>query len=221
MPIIVFHGHACFEVIDSEGRSIVIDPHDGGSIGLPRPEARADAVLVTHNHFDHNAVEVVLKPGGEKHIMRKGEFVVLGKHRARGIEAYHDPYKGRMRGKVVMYVVEVDGVRILHVGDLGHTLTEDHVRAIGKVDVVMAPVGGTFTIGPKEAAEVLRTLRPKAFIPMHYWVPGVNLPLKPLDEFLKVVEDEYEVVRVGSNRFDTSGVGWEGTKVVVLEAPRK
>ncbi len=221
MPIIVFHGHACFEVIDSEGRSIIIDPHDGGSIGLPKPEARADAVLVTHNHFDHNAVSVVLKPGGEKHVMRKGKFVVLGKHRARGIEAYHDPYGGRMRGKVVMYVVEVDGVRILHVGDLGHILSEEEVRTIGDVDVVMVPVGGTFTIGPKEAAEVLRALKPKAFIPMHYWVTGVNLPLKPLDEFLKVVWGKYEVMRVGSNRLDTSEIRWGDTKVVVLEVPSK
>ena len=221
MPIIVFHGHACFEIIDSEGRSIVIDPHDGGSIGLPRPEARADAVLVTHNHFDHNAVEVVLKPGGEKHVMRKGEFIVLGEHKAKGIEAYHDPYRGRMRGKVIMYALEVDGTRILHVGDLGHTLSQEHIGAVGEVDVVMAPVGGTFTIGPKEAAEVLKALKPRAFIPMHYWVPGVNLPLKPLEEFLKVVEGEYEVVRIGSNRFDTSEIGWEGTKVVVLEVPKK
>lgn len=221
MPVIVFHGHACFEIIDSEGKSIVIDPHDGGSIGLPRPEARADAVLVTHNHFDHNAVEVVLKPGGEKHVMRKGKFVILGKHRAMGIEAYHDTYKGRMRGRVVMYVLKVDGVKILHVGDLGHTLSEEEVKAIAEVNVAMAPVGGTFTIGPEEAVELMRVLKPKAFIPMHYWVPGVNLPLKPLDEFLKVVEGEYEIVKVGRNRLDTSEINWEGTKVVVLEVPKK
>lgn len=220
MPVIVFHGHACFEIIDSKGRSIVIDPHDGGSIGLPRPRARADAVLVTHNHFDHNAVGVVLKPGGEKHVMRKGEFLVLGEHRARGIEAYHDRFRGRMRGKVVMYALDVDGVRVLHAGDLGHVPGEEQLRAVGEVDVVMAPVGGTFTIGPEEAAELLRTLRPRAFIPMHYWVPGVNLPLKPLDEFLSVVGEEYGVVRVGSNRFDASRIEWEGTKVVVLEVPR-
>lgn len=221
MPIIVFHGHACFEIVDSEEKRIVIDPHDGGSIGLPKPRTKADAVLVTHNHFDHNAVEVVLKPGGEKHIMRKSDFLVLGKYRARGVEAYHDPYKGRIRGKVIMYVINIDGTKFLHVGDLGHVLHEDHLRAIGSVDIAMVPVGGTFTIGPEEAAEVLRALQPKAFIPMHYWVPGVNLPLKPLDEFLRVVSGEYEVVKVGKSDVDTSEIRWEGTKVVVLKSPTK
>ncbi len=220
MVLIRWHGHACFELIDDKGFSIVIDPHDGGSIGLNPPKAKADAVLITHEHFDHNAYGTVLKKGGERVSMKTGKFVVGG-HEVLGIKAYHDKFKGRRRGSVVMYLIDVDGVKILHVGDLGHTLTGRELEMVREADIAMLPVGGTFTINAAEAAELSKNLNAKAVIPMHYWVEGINLPLKPVDEFLNRVD--YEVIRLKSNEWSVSRnelSSWEGTKVVVFELPK-
>ena len=218
MVVIRWHGHACFEIVDSSGFSIVIDPHDGGSIGLKPPRARADAVLITHEHFDHNAYPVVLKGGGERYSMREGEFVVGGRYRVLGVRAYHDKYRGRRRGQVVMYRLSVEGVNILHVGDLGHMLSPETSKRLGPVDIAMVPVGGTFTIDGKEAYEVIKELSPKAAIPMHYWIPGVNLPLAPLENFLGVID--LDVVRLNSNEWSVTKGSlerWGETRVVVFK----
>jgi len=218
MVVIRWHGHACFEIVDSSGFSIVIDPHDGGSIGLKPPRARADAVLITHEHFDHNAYPVVLRGGGERYSMREGEFVVGGRYMVLGVRAYHDKYRGRRRGQVVMYRLSVEGVNILHVGDLGHMLSPETSERLRPVDIAMVPVGGTFTIDGKEAYEVIKELSPKAAIPMHYWIPGVNLPLAPLENFLGVID--LDVVRLNSNEWSVTKESldrWGETKVVVFK----
>jgi L-ascorbate metabolism protein UlaG (beta-lactamase superfamily) len=197
--ILRWHGHACFELVDSRGFTIAIDPHDGYSIGLKPPSFKADAVLITHEHFDHNAYSTVAKPGAERYSMREGEFLVGGRYRATGLKLYHDKVRGRRRGEVVVYRVEVEGVSLLHLGDLGHVPTESTVALLKPVDVVLVPVGGTFTIDPREAIEVLKILDPKVAIPMHYWVRGVNLPLLPVDTFVELARESYEIITLGFN----------------------
>lgn len=216
-----WHGHACFEIVDSKGLTIVIDPHDGRSIGLNPPRASADVVLITHEHFDHNAYHLVLKAGGEVYSMKEGDFKIAREYPVKGIKLFHDKNRGRLRGTVVIYKLEVEGVKILHVGDLGHTLPPNVVSAVKPVDVLMVPVGGTFTIDAKEALEVSKSLMPKVIIPMHYWVKGINLPLAPLESFLKIVD--YEVIKLGSNewvisRDELEALGPE-PKVVVFSLP--
>ncbi|MEM2007221.1 MAG: MBL fold metallo-hydrolase [Sulfolobales archaeon] len=197
--IIRWHGHACFELIDHDGFTIAIDPHDGYSLGIKPPSFKADAVLITHEHFDHNAYNIVAKPAAEKYSMREGEFLVGGRHKARGIKLYHDKVKGKRRGEVVVYKVEVDGVRVLHLGDLGHVFDEGTALELKPVDVLFVPVGGTFTIDPREAFEVVKIVEPKVTVPMHYWVKGMNLPLQPVDIFVDIVRDVYEVVSMQTN----------------------
>lgn len=197
--ILRWHGHACFEVVDSRGFTIAIDPHDGYSIGLKPPSFRADAILITHEHFDHNAYSAVAKPGAERYSMREGEFLVGGRYRATGVRFYHDKVRGRRRGEVVVYRIEVEGVSLLHLGDLGHVPDDTALAPLKPVDLVLIPVGGTFTIDPREAIEVLKVLDPKVSIPMHYWVRGVNLPLLPVDTFVELARESYEVVKLESN----------------------
>ncbi len=219
MVTIKWHGHACMELIDSSGKSIVIDPHDGGSLGLPRPRALADAVLITHEHFDHNAYQVVIKEGGKVYSMKDGVFNVLG-HEVKGIRVYHDKFRGRRRGENVAYLLNIEGVRILHLGDIGHIPDENTLKLMSSADVLMVPTGGTFTISPSEAVELTELINPKAVIPMHYWVKGVNLPLAPLEEFLKLVKDE--VVSLETNEWhlkEEELKSWEGRKVLVFNLP--
>lgn len=216
MVLVRWHGHACFELVDEEGFTIVVDPHDGASIGLPAPVVRADAILITHDHFDHNAYQLVRKGDVTKVFsMRKGEFKV-GKHKVIGVEAYHDKFKGRRRGKDILYLIEVESVKFLHTGDLGDIPDQRDINLIKEPHVVFVPVGGTFTLEPEEVLEFIKIIRPKAVVPMHYWLEGATLPLKPLDYFLKL--SPYEVLRVGKEySFVLRELEeWPETKVVVF-----
>ncbi|RLE57398.1 MAG: hypothetical protein DRJ40_03575 [Thermoprotei archaeon] len=192
-----WHGHACFEISTPEV-TVVIDPHDGISLGIKKPEVKADIVLISHDHFDHNKDAVVAKPGAEILKMFRGEKEVRGV-RIKGIETAHDDVGGRERGKNIVYVITVGEVTFCHLGDLGHILTEDQVREIGAIDVLMIPVGGTYTIGPEEAKSIVKQLNPKVVIPMHYKIPGLQLPLLPVSHFLKYFE---KVKKIDSNEIE-------------------
>ncbi len=193
-------GHSYFIIEHSKG-SIAIDPHDGGSIGVTTCRYQADIVLVTHNHFDHNAVEVASGPGTRVVKWKTGE--VIRDPNVRGFMFYHDKSSGRLRGSVVAYLIDVDEVRILHLSDIGHIPPKEAIESIGKVDVLLVPVGGVYTIDANEAWELIQLVKPKIAVPMHYWVEGVILPLDPLERFLNVIkaprerleDSEFEVTR--------------------------
>ncbi|PWV36578.1 MAG: Zn-dependent hydrolase [Desulfurococcaceae archaeon] len=202
--IIRWWGHACFEILYG-GVSITIDPHDGASIGLKRPGARSDYVLMSHEHFDHNAYRVVLKEGGRYLSMAVGENT-LGPFKVRGIQTFHDKERGRRRGRNVAYVIETpDGLRIFHAGDLGHVLEKDHLRETGEVHLALLPVGGTFTIDHEEALQVFSSLNAKVMVPMHYWVKGVNLPLNTIDKLVERAKKEYKIYWVDGSEIEVSG----------------
>ncbi len=215
MVKITWHGHACFEIVASDGTVIVIDPHDGHSIGLKRPRVQADIVLATHDHFDHNAVNVVAKPGAK--ILK--EFIgeeSIGNIKITGIKAYHDKSKGRLRGTISVYIIEVDGLKIGHLGDIGHIPEGELAEKLKNIDVLLIPIGGVYTIEPFEAWETIKNLEPRITIPMHYWLPGMTLPLKTLDEFLGYVK--FKVDRVESNSIEVSKETLpEEPKVIVLK----
>jgi len=176
---IKWHGHSCFEI--GEGMKIVIDPHDGRSIGIKPPRVRADLVLITHHHFDHDAVRVVR--GDFKVIDSPGDYVIGDVH-IKGITAYHDEEYGKKRGTITMYKIETEGIRLLHVGDLGHVLDTDKIEEIGSIDILFTPVGGVYTVDAKKAYENVKLLKPKIVIPMHYKIPGMSLGIAPVDDFL-------------------------------------
>jgi len=217
MVVIRWFGHACFQLVTSAGVSIVFDPHDGRSIGLKPPKAEADIVLISHEHFDHNAYQLVAKPTAQIMSMKTGDFEIAGV-KIRGVDAYHDPHGGRRRGRVTIYRVEADGMVFVHLGDLGHVLEPEIASKLKPVDVLMIPVGGTFTIGPAEAWKNIEVLEPSVVIPMHYWVKGVNLPLKPVEEFIALTPQGWNVEKLQSNEYvleASRGV----KKILVFELP--
>ena len=208
-------GHACFKITGSSGISVVTDPFEGRDVGYKTPEVAADVVLVSHEHFDHNKAHVVK---GRPAVIRS-----VGLHRVKGIDvkgiqSYHDDAKGAKRGKNIIYSFELDGIGVAHLGDLGHALSEAEAGEIGRVDVMMIPVGGYFTIGPREADKVLELIGPKVDIPMHYKTPAIDFPISPVEDFL---EGKANVRRVGSNRLRLNREDLpRRTEIVVLDYPR-
>lgn len=170
---ILWLGQSSF-LIRGKSAKVVTDPYDSKFVGLKLPKVEAEIVTVTHDHPDHNSVSsVIASDGGQPFVIKgPGEYEVKGIS-VFGVATYHDENKGADRGKNTVYVIEVDGVKICHLGDLGHKLTEEQLQEIGDVDVLLVPVGGFFTIDAKVAVEVVRQLEPLVVVPMHYKVPGL------------------------------------------------
>ncbi|WFO76197.1 MBL fold metallo-hydrolase [Desulfurococcaceae archaeon MEX13E-LK6-19] len=216
MVTIRWFGHACF-AISTNGYTIVIDPHDGSSIGLPRPDIKADLVLVSHDHFDHNAVEVVSKETTRVLKMFYGE-ADFGNIKVKGIKTFHDKYNGRRRGENTIYIVNIGEYKIAHLGDLGHIPSEEVLNELKDIDVLMIPVGGVYTIDYQEAWSIVEKTLPKITVPMHYWVKGLILPLHPIDDFLALVK-KIKVVRKDGNDFILEDELMETPKIIILKPP--
>ena len=173
-------GHSCFRIRGSQS-VIITDPYPpelGYSLGKPT----ARIVTVSHQHTNHSYTQGV---GGDFRVVKgPGEYEISGVLII-GIPTFHDAEKGKVRGKNTVYLMEVDGVSVCHLGDLGHVLTADQVEEIDDVDVLLLPVGGVSTINAAMAAEVIRQIEPKAVIPMHYKTPVLKRELAPVDKFLK------------------------------------
>ena len=177
---ITWLGHSCFRLRGRDA-AVVTDPcpkTTGYSIGRPT----ADIVTVSHDHPGHSHVSAVA--GDARVVQGPGEFEIAGVL-IMGIRTYHDEEGGQERGKNTAYVLEVDDMRICHLGDLGHVPTSEQVEELSGVDVLLAPVGGNTTIGATAAAETVSLLGPKLVIPMHYKTPAAKENLEPLDRFLK------------------------------------
>ncbi len=181
--VITWYGHACFK-IQSGDLVIVVDPY-AKEIGLTPPRFKADIVLVTHGHADHNNAETLA--GNPFVVSGPGEYEVSGVTII-GIETFHDAVSGKERGMNTIYKITVEGVTLLHMGDFGEQeIREATLDSIGDVDVVMIPVGGTYTIDGERAEKIVRQLEPAYVIPMHYKIPGLKFSLDTADAFLKSI----------------------------------
>jgi L-ascorbate metabolism protein UlaG (beta-lactamase superfamily) len=167
-------GHSTFQIISSKGTRVLTDPH--GAFDLPRPTLPQHIVTTSHQHGPHNSVH-----------MAPGTPVILHGLTSAGedwqkisttvrdvsiyvVPAYHDKSRGMQRGKNAIFVFRVDEICIAHLGDLGHILTPEQLKMIGKIDVLLVPIaGGYYTVTASEAREVTQQVKPKIAIPMHFW----------------------------------------------------
>jgi L-ascorbate metabolism protein UlaG (beta-lactamase superfamily) len=188
-----WHGHACFEIAGST--VVVTDPHDGKSIGIKPPKTTADVVLVSHDHFDHNCSKAVA--GADSAVVTDPVMTLDRGVRIEGVEAFHDDQGGGKRGRVTIFRFEVDGFSFCHLGDLGHVIDDSVAERLTGVDFLFVPVGDVFTIGPDDALKVIDKVRPKVAVPMHYRTQGLSLSIKPVQDFLKLV-DKDRVMKVGN-----------------------
>ena len=175
-------GHASFLITSDSGTKIITDPYKtGGPLNYGEIKETADIVTVSHDHFDHNNVATV---GGNPEVV-KGTAEVKG-IKFNGTATYHDEAEGSQRGNNTIFCFEVDGVRVCHLGDLGHALGDTEVAGLGKVDVLLTPVGGNYTIDAKVATEVSNKIAPKVIIPMHFQNERCpEFPVSGVDDFLQ------------------------------------
>lgn len=213
---IAYLGHSAFKISNKQA-TVVTDPFDPQMVGLKFPKLeKADVVTVSHDHPDHNAIGVI--PGEKFVVSGPGEFEVGGVF-IRGIPSFHDDKNGAEKGKNVIYIITLDDVNVCHLGDLGHKLSDSQVDEIGNVDILLVPVGGTFTINANLAQEVAVQLEAKIIIPMHFNKPGLDQKtfgqLEGVEKFLKEMGAEGVVPQ---NKLSmTKEKLPETTTVVVLE----
>jgi L-ascorbate metabolism protein UlaG (beta-lactamase superfamily) len=200
----------------SDGKTIAIDPHDGGSLGLPKCRREADYILVTHNHFDHNAIEVAMARRTRVVRWRTGEFNLEGDVKVQGYRYYHDKAGGSLRGDVVAYKIVTENMTLGHLSDIGHIPPEEALSPFKDIDVLMVPVGGVTTVDAHEAWKLIEMLKPKLVIPLHFWMPGMTVPYDPLDRFLSI--SRARRLRVEEGRLEVNkDLLPEKTTIVVFE----
>ena len=184
---ITWYGHSCF-LVESAAGSAVLDPYAPGSVpGLRLPPLEADLVLCSHGHRDHGYAQGVRLSGQHPGL------------RVETLASFHDKLGGILRGSNTIHILEAEGLRVAHLGDLGHRLSAEQLAALGKVDVLLIPVGGHYTIDAETAAEIVRDLRPGITVPMHYRGPGFGYEvIGPVDKFIKYCD---EVLELDTNEF--------------------
>lgn len=207
-------GQAAFLVTSSTGIRVITDPYTpSNSLKYGEIGESADAVTVSHNHSDHNNVAAV---GGSPVVVR--EAAEVEGLRFRAIPSFHDDAQGKNRGNNTVFAFEVDGLKICHLGDLGQLLDDSQLAQIGKVDILLIPVGGNFTIDAKAATRVVEQLKPGAVIPMHYQTEKTTLPVAGVEEFLQG--------KANVTRLDASETSFQAgklpanTQIIVLKPAR-
>lgn len=173
---IEYYGHSCFRITAENGVSIMTDPYTRVGYELPKGLS-ADIVTVSHAHFDHNATHLI----SAKNTVNGVGVYELNGIKLQGIASFHDEKNGTMRGTNVIYKWEMDGLTVCHLGDLGEPFHNRLAENIGKVDVLLIPIGGTYTIDAMQAKTYVDALAPSFVIPMHY---------RPVDGTIDITDEK-------------------------------
>lgn len=212
---IEYLGHSCFKLTESTGTTVITDPYSSEiGINLPK-ELKADAVTVSHDHYDHNNVNVI---GGTPTIIRKEGFYELPGVEITAIKSYHDTEEGALRGENVIFKFRMDGMDICHLGDLGEDCSAELIEMLLPVNILLIPVGGTYTLDAEQAKEYVDRIMPDIVIPMHYRCKRVNIDLDRAQGFLDEFDDE-DVSVCGKNvlEFSRDDLTEEQTKIILME----
>lgn len=176
-------GHSCFKMSNKKGIRVLTDPFDD-NVGYKLPTVETDIITMSHGHYDHNFVDCVM--GNFEIVNKIGNFYVKDIP-IKGVHTCHDEENGQKRGDNTAYIYEMDGVKVCHLGDLGHLLSPEQIDMIGEVDVLLIPVGGVYTIDAEKAVQVVYQLKPSVVIPMHYKTPALKFQLDPIDKFIELM----------------------------------
>lgn len=196
--LIKYLGHSSFFIRSSHGTKILTDPFDG-SIDYKPYEGAVDITTISHIHGDHSYLKNLPK---NTTILDSVGYYNFNDIKITGILSYHDKYQGALRGNNIIFLIEIDGYRICHLGDLGHILNNDEIINLGDIDVLFVPIGGNITLGGKEASVLCQKVNPKIIIPMHYKTPRIKINLEGVDKFFKYMKNGEKLV---SNSIEFNG----------------
>ncbi len=211
---IEYLGHSCFKLTESTGTAVVCDPYDS-AVGYDMPQVNADAVTISHRHFDHDNTGAV---GGNPKVIDSECNYDLHGVEISAVKSFHDSQRGKVRGENLIFKYRMDGIDICHLGDLGEACSSDLIELLLPVDVLLIPVGGNYTIDAEMAKEYVDRLMPNVVIPMHFRDKGCKIDVEKVDEFLQtfdeedVEEKEDCEIEITRRDFDNS----DNTKVIVL-----
>lgn len=184
---LIWHGHSCFEMDYANGQRVIADPFDE-SVGYPVCKAEADVVTNSHAHADHNAFATL---GGDfTRINQSGRFV-FAELSVTGIKSFHDDEGGAKRGPNLIYIYEAEGLKVAHLGDLGHMPDDALLAALAGLDVMLLPVGGYYTIDTPTAVEIIRRARPRIAVAMHFLTPVMKFPISDEKQFVALTGARY------------------------------
>ncbi|URZ05096.1 hypothetical protein CLROS_004200 [Clostridium felsineum] len=175
-----WYGQACFLIESKNNKKILLDPFDN-SIGYSTFKGEADIVTISHHHFDHDYTDGITN--SPKILDKPGEYRI-DDITIKGIPSFHDNVKGAARGKNTIFLFNIDGLKICHLGDLGYILSDSEIKELGTIDVLMIPVGGNFTIDGKEAALLCKKINSSIVLPMHYKTSFTVMPIEGAEKFI-------------------------------------
>ncbi|MHB1315819.1 MAG: MBL fold metallo-hydrolase [Christensenellales bacterium] len=176
-------GHSCFLLTAEDKTKVLLDPFDE-TVGYAVPAESADIVLTSHDHFDHGYVKAVK---GSYHLINKPGDYTVKNIQIHGMATKHDDKNGSLRGNNIVFKVIIDGVQICHMGDIGHVLDPKQLLEIGKVDVLLIPVGGVFTVDAVQAKNIVEDINPRLVIPMHYKTEACTFKIAGAESFIKIL----------------------------------
>ena len=207
---ITWYGHACFQ-IKTEITTITTDPFDD-SLGLPVPKLSANIVTVSHDNPRHNAIQTI--EGTPKIFNRPGEYEIQQVFIV-GATIYHPSAKTTANAlKNIVFTYEADGLTICHMGDIRHVPTQRQVEHFANVDILLLPVGNGNSLNASQASEVIGIIEPSIVIPMHYYLPNINIKLDPLEKFIKEMGlpayDAIDKLKISKNSLP------ENTQTIIL-----
>ena len=213
---IQYLGHSSFKLTESTGISVVTDPYDD-SVGYHMPETDADAVTVSHHHYDHDAISKV--KGNPVVLDKETGYILKDSVEISSIMSFHDDCRGKKRGKNIIFKFRMDGLDVCHLGDLGEDCSSDLIEMILPVNVLMIPVGGNYTIDAKMAKEYVDRIMPDIVIPMHYRAKGCKLDIDKVDDFIDEFDGENVVIAETGDEIEISRDDLDGeqTTIIVME----
>ena len=213
---IQYLGHSSFKLTESTGISVVTDPYDD-SVGYHMPETDADAVTVSHHHYDHDAISKV--KGNPVVLDKETGYILKDSVEISSIMCFHDDCRGKKRGENIIFKFRMDGLDVCHLGDLGEDCSSDLIEMILPVNVLMIPVGGNYTIDAKMAKEYVDRIMPDIVIPMHYRAKGCKLDIDKADDFIDEFDGENVVIAETGDEIEISRDDLDGeqTTIIVME----
>lgn len=208
---IEYLGHSCFKLTESTGVSVVCDPYSC-EIGFKMPKVSADAVTISHHHFDHDCLDNFSNTPVV--IDSEGSFDLHGV-KINAIKSFHDDAQGKKRGENLIFKFVMDGITVCHLGDLGESCSGRLIEKISTVDVLLIPVGGNYTIDAPTAREYVDKIKPQIVIPMHYRTEDSKIDVSGIDGFLKLFHKDC-ICKENNLDLSKNDLGGKNTKIIVL-----